>query len=84
VWHDVANLSPVHLFSIHKPNHHTMNKKLLALGLVAGAAWLFKTKKGNEVRSMLGEQAGKLGQQLKDEYAKRTQQVKEQYDETMA
>lgn len=61
-----------------------MNKKLLALGLVAGAAWLFKTKKGAEVRSMLGEKAGKLGQQLKDEYAKRAGQAREQYDETMA
>ena len=61
-----------------------MNKKLLALGLVGAAAWLFKTKKGNEVRSMIGEQAGKLGQQLKDQYRARTQQAKEQYDETMA
>ena len=64
-----------------------MNKKLLALGLVAGAAWLMKSKKGAEVRNMLGDRAGKLGQQLKDQYDQyrsRAGQERERYDETMA
>lgn len=61
-----------------------MNKKLLALGLVGAAAWLFKTKKGNEFRSKVGEQAGKLATQLQDQYRVRTGQAKEQFDETMA
>lgn len=46
-----------------------MGKKLLALALVAGAAYLFKTKHGEEIRKQLGDSAGKLSDQLKDMYA---------------
>ncbi len=46
-----------------------MGKKLIALALVGAAAYLFKTKHGEEIRKSLGETAGKLGKQLQDMYA---------------
>jgi hypothetical protein len=46
-----------------------MGKKLIALALVGTAAYLFKTKHGQELRKTLGENAGKLGKQLQDLYA---------------
>ncbi len=46
-----------------------MGKKLLALALVGAAAYLFKTKHGEEIRKTLGENAGKLSKQLMDMYA---------------
>jgi len=45
-----------------------MNKKLIALALVGTAAYLFKTKHGQELRKTLGENAGKIGKQLQDLY----------------
>ena len=47
-----------------------MGKKLMALAIVGAAAWLFKTKKGNEVRQQLGKKAGEIGGQLRNEYNK--------------
>jgi len=61
-----------------------MNKKLLALGLVGAAAWLFKTQKGNEFRRNVGAQAGKLANQLRDQYNQRKGQAQERYDESLA
>lgn len=46
-----------------------MGKKLLALALVGAAAYLFKTKHGEEIRKTIGESAGKIGKQLQDMYA---------------
>lgn len=54
-----------------------MNKKILALALAAGAAWLFKTKKGNEVRQEIGKRAGEIAGKLKDQYGNRKGQVAE-------
>lgn len=45
-----------------------MSNKLWALALVGAAAYLFKTKKGNELRDKIGEAAGKAVQGLKDKY----------------
>jgi hypothetical protein len=45
-----------------------MSKKLIALALVGAAAYLFKTKKGNELRKQLSDNAGKLSKQLMDMY----------------
>ena len=45
-----------------------MSKKLWALALVGAAAYLFKTKKGAEIRKQVGEVAGKAAQQLRDKY----------------
>jgi hypothetical protein len=56
-----------------------MNKKLLALGLVGAAAWLFKTQKGAEVRKQLGEQAGKLTDKAKDLYSQAREKAPESF-----
>lgn len=45
-----------------------MNKKLLALVLVGAAAYLFKTKKGAELRKNIGKQAGKWSDKLQEMY----------------
>jgi hypothetical protein len=45
-----------------------MGKKLLALALVGTAAYLFKTKKGAEIRENLGKQAGQWKDKLTDMY----------------
>jgi hypothetical protein len=46
----------------------TMGNKLWALALVGAAAYLFKTKKGNELRKQMMDAGGKVAQQLKDKY----------------
>lgn len=46
-----------------------MGKKIIALALVGAAAYLFKTKHGEEIRKTLGDNAGKWGKQLQDLYA---------------
>lgn len=45
-----------------------MGNKLWALALAAGAAYLFKTKKGNEMRKQIGDYAGKAVQGLRQKY----------------
>jgi hypothetical protein len=45
-----------------------MSNKLWALALVGAAAYLFKTKKGNELRGKIGDAAGKAVKGLKDKY----------------
>lgn len=45
-----------------------MSNKLWALALVGAAAYLFKTKKGNELRGKIMDAAGKGVQNLKDKY----------------
>lgn len=50
-----------------------MSKKLWALGIIAAAAYLFKTKKGAEIRKEISDKAGKVAGELKEKY----QQAKE-------
>lgn len=45
-----------------------MGNKIWALALVAGAAYLFKTKKGNELRKQGMDMASKAMQGLKEKY----------------
>ena len=45
-----------------------MGKKFWALALVGAAAYLFKTKKGAEIRKQMGDVAGKAAQGLRDKY----------------
>ena len=45
-----------------------MGNKIWALALAAGAAYLFKTKKGAEIRKQVADMAGKTVTQLKDKY----------------
>ena len=47
-----------------------MGKKLWALGLVAAAAYLFKTKKGGEIRKKISEKAGAIAADVKEKYEK--------------
>jgi|GEM_PF-2192638 len=48
-----------------------MGKKLWALALVGAAAYLFKTKKGNELRQKLGGQINDLASKAKEAYQNR-------------
>lgn len=45
-----------------------MGKKLWALALVGAAAYLYKTKKGAEIRKQAGDYAGKAVQGLRVKY----------------
>ena len=45
-----------------------MGNKLWALALVGAAAYLFKTKKGNELRKQIGDYAGKAAKDLQQKY----------------
>lgn len=62
-WHDSDKLK---IFANLKRT--VMNKKLLALALVGAAAYLFKTKKGAEIRKNLSQQAGKWSDKLQEMY----------------
>ena len=42
-----------------------MGKKLLALALLGAAAYLFRTKKGNEIRKQAVDTAGRMADQLR-------------------
>jgi hypothetical protein len=61
-----------------------MGKKLWALALVGAAAYLFKTKKGGEIRKQMGDYAGKAVQGLKDKYGQVADQAKDRIDTQMA
>lgn len=50
-----------------------MGKKLLALALVGAAAYLFKTKKGAELRQQMGKAAGQWKDKLTDMYQQQRQ-----------
>lgn len=45
-----------------------MSNKFWALALVGAAAYLFKTKKGNEMRKQMMDGAGKAVQGLREKY----------------
>jgi gas vesicle protein len=57
-----------------------MGNKLWALALVGAAAYLFKTKKGNELRKQMTDAAGKAAQQLKEKYQQSKAGVTERLD----
>jgi hypothetical protein len=61
-----------------------MGKKLWALALVGAAAYLFKTKKGAEIRKQMGDYAGKAAQGLKDKYGQMASQAKDSIDTQIA
>lgn len=61
-----------------------MGKKLWALALVGAAAYLYKTKKGAEIRKQMGDYAGKAVQGLKDKYGQMSSQAKDSIDVQMA
>jgi gas vesicle protein len=55
-----------YLFKLKKALH--MGNKIWALALVGAAAYLFKTKKGNELRKQGMDMAGKAVQSLREKY----------------
>ncbi len=61
-----------------------MSNKLWALALVGAAAYLFKTKKGAELRGKLGEAAGKAVQTIKDKYQQARAGAQDALDKQMA
>ncbi len=61
-----------------------MSKKLWALAAAGAAYYLFKTKKGNDLRQNLMQKASDAGQKLKDQYGKYADKAKEQADNAMA
>ena len=62
----------------------TMNNKLWALALVGAAAYLFKTKKGAELRQNLTKSAGGLKTKLTDMYQKSRQNGQHVLDTQMS
>ena len=57
-----------------------MGNKLWALALVGAAAYLFKTKKGNEIRKQGMDMAGKALQGLREKYQQTGQRAHEAID----
>ena len=57
-----------------------MGKKLWALALVGAAAYLYKTKKGAEIRKQVGEAAGKAVQGLRDKYQQASSKAEDAID----
>lgn len=61
-------LIPVRHYSLTSLNNRIMSNKIWALALVGAAAYLFKTKKGNELRGKISDAAGKAINTIKDKY----------------
>ncbi len=57
-----------------------MGKKLFALALVGAAAYLYKTKKGAEIRKQAGAALGKTVQTLRDKYTQASGAVQDSID----
>jgi hypothetical protein len=64
-WHGVDLYSGI---IINRSNTGIMSNKIWALALVGAAAYLFKTKKGAELRGKISDATGKAVQTLKDKY----------------
>ena len=57
-----------------------MGKKLFALAIIAGAAYLYKTKHGEELRKKMSDSAGKLVDDLKEKFQQAGSQVSDAID----
>lgn len=57
-----------------------MGKKFWALALIGAAAYLYKTKKGAEIRKQAGEAIGKTVSGIREKYAQAGQQVSDAID----
>ena len=57
-----------------------MSKKLWALALVGAAAYLYKTKKGTEIRKQAGEAIGKAVGDLREKYTQMTEKAGDAID----
>lgn len=61
-----------------------MGKKLWALALVGAAAYLYKTKKGAEIRKQAADYAGKAMHGLREKYGQASGVVKDSIDAQLA
>jgi hypothetical protein len=57
-----------------------MSNKLWALALVGAAAYLFKTKKGEEIRKQLTDYTGKAVQGFREKYGQAAGAVQDRID----
>ncbi len=61
-----------------------MSNKIWALALVGAAAYLFKTKKGNELRGKITDAAGKAMQGIKEKYNSASHTAHDAIDKQLA